>query len=186
MRDYNENSQVIQQGVVDPKIQERLNKAENGELRARLAVLLDRGIVSDRLHVDLPDDVHGEWVRNDPLEIRRLGLLGFKIDDTYAKARAIHSDGSDSSIVGDVIFMTCPKETKLMIEDIRLEQTLNAHTKKKIGNKEVQREEIQFLKDVGSSTDGVAAYSSSQEKQASNKDLADILASVDSQTQKFE
>src|SRR5690242_7548495 len=51
--------------------QTAMTPAQRAERKARLATILDRGFVQDRLTVELPPDVHGEWVRNDPLEIQR-------------------------------------------------------------------------------------------------------------------
>jgi len=92
------------------------------EKKARIATILDRGVVGDRLNVDLPNDRYGEWVPKDNVEIYRMQALGFEIDKEYAKARALHSDGTEgASVVGDVIFMTCHKEVKDLIEEIKRE-----------------------------------------------------------------
>lgn len=77
-----------------------------------LARVLDRGHTNLRLIVPLPSDVHGEWVPNDPQEIFRKQTLGFEIDTKYAVSNALHSDGTGKPIVGDVIYMTCPKRLK--------------------------------------------------------------------------
>lgn len=184
VRDHTESPEVIEQGVVDPKILERIQKAERGELKARFASILDRGIVADRLHVDVPDDIHYEWVRNDPLEINRLEALGFKVDNEYANKRAIHSDGSNSAIVGDVICMTCPKEYKKLIDEIREEQSIKQHMKRTVKGKDINREEEEFFNDVATSSDKVVAYSSSQERSITKNTLADVIASIDSQVKK--
>lgn len=92
------------------------------EKKARLATILDRGMVGDRLHVELPDDKYGEWVPNDKVEIYRMQSLGFEVDKEYAKRRALHNDGTEGiSIVGDVIFMTCDRDTKDIMEEIKRE-----------------------------------------------------------------
>jgi hypothetical protein len=92
------------------------------EKKARLATILERGMVGDRLHVELPDDKYGEWVPNDKVEIYRMQSLGFEVDKEYAKRRALHNDGTDGiSIVGDVIFMTCDRDTKDIMEEIKRE-----------------------------------------------------------------
>lgn len=186
VRNYDDKTEVIQQGL-DPKIAERIEKAERGELKAKLASILDRGIVQDRLTVELPEDLHGEWVRNDPLEIRRLETLGFRVDDEYATKRAIHSDGTNSAIVGDVIHMICPKEVKDLIDEIRIERMVREHAGKKMGKSRVNKEERELLTDIDRLRDsGVSGYINSSEKAAGNKELADIVRSIDSQTKKFE
>ena len=183
MRDHSENPTIIEQGI-DAKALERIEKAERGELKAKLAAILDRGVVQDRLVVEnVPDDLHYEWVRNDPLEIRRLEALGFKVDTEYAAKRSIHSDGSDSSIVGDVICMICPKEVHDVINEIRVEQVVRQHTGKRVGQSNVNREEREYL----STTDvndqkHVVAYSGSSEKTITKDDLVATLNEIDKQT----
>lgn len=85
------------------------------ERRARLIRIRERGYISSRLDVKLPPELHGEWFHNSPVDIARAQSLGFEIDTKYAPSQALHSDGTGRAIVGDVIFMTCPKEVK---EDI--------------------------------------------------------------------
>ncbi|KKL62621.1 hypothetical protein LCGC14_2183340, partial [marine sediment metagenome] len=46
--------------------------------RARLATILERGRTVDRLHVELPEDVHGEWVPNEQKDILHYESLGFE------------------------------------------------------------------------------------------------------------
>lgn len=96
--------------------QEELSEAEE---EAKFARVLERGIVIDRAHVDLPDDVYGEWVANDDADVARMQVLGFKVDDSYAIDRSLNSDGVGSPIIGDVIFMTCPQRTKTIIDRVR-------------------------------------------------------------------
>lgn len=103
--------------------------------KARIAAVLDRGVVGVRLTVDLPPNMYGEWVANDPESIFRMQTLGFEIDTEYAKQRALHNNGTDQAIVGDVIFMTCPKEVKEEIELVRQEK-FNRDNKKRTGLKE--------------------------------------------------
>lgn len=102
----------------DPEEIKRIRAAR----KAKLAQVLERGIVADRLQVPLPDSVYGEWVVNDKAEIYRMQGLGFEVDTTYAKQRALHNEGDDRSIVGDVVFMTCDKETHNLIEEVRREK----------------------------------------------------------------
>src|SRR4051812_10412635 len=94
------------------------------EKKAKLVSILSRSIVTDRLAVDLPADMYGEWFPNDKMEIYRAQMMGFKIDTEYAKARALHENpqhGGDASIVADAIFMTCELETKQLIDEIKQE-----------------------------------------------------------------
>lgn len=95
--------------------------------KARLASVLERGIIADRLMVELPEGVHGEWVPNVTQEILRMQALGFQIDETYATKRALHSDGTGKAIIGDTIFMTCSAETKQIIDEIAREKFEKIH-----------------------------------------------------------
>ena len=117
-------------------------KKDRADIKARLAVVLERGIVNDRLFVALPPDVHGEWVPNNKEEIYRMEAMGFKIDLEYAKKRALHNDGTDASIVGDVIHMTCPRVVKEVIDEIRKEKFDAMHNPKK-GKQKEEREFIE-------------------------------------------
>lgn len=89
------------------------------QIKAKLATVLERGLIADRLEVPLPPDVYGEWVTNDPLEIYRMESMGFQIDTEYAKQRKLHDGGDSTSRVGDVIFMTCPKVVHEIMEEHR-------------------------------------------------------------------
>lgn len=94
------------------------------ERKARRADVLDRGVMFDRLAVDLPSDLHGEWERNDPMSIENKRSLGFWVDNTYATRRALHSDGSSANIVGDAIYMVTTKENKNLIDAVQRERTI--------------------------------------------------------------
>ncbi|KKM76313.1 hypothetical protein LCGC14_1381440, partial [marine sediment metagenome] len=68
---------------VDPNLlPEELTDEEKAEKRkirrARLATILERGRTVDRLHVELPEDVHGEWVPNEQKDILHYESLGFE------------------------------------------------------------------------------------------------------------
>lgn len=111
----------ISEGVLTPEQKAAETKAER---RARLVHILDRGHMHDRMKVDLPPHLHGEWARNKQEDIFYMQSLGFDIDREHATKRAINSNASagDGVVVGDVIFMTCPKDVKEEIDAIRQEQ----------------------------------------------------------------
>lgn len=115
-------------------------KKRRAEKKAKLVTILSRGVVNDRLHVPLPPDIVGEWVPNDKMEIYRMESMGYKIDTEYAKQRALHDNSGDKAVVGDVIFMVADKETRELIEEIRVEN-YNAANSPKAGK---QREERDF------------------------------------------
>ena len=95
--------------------------------KARRAQVFDRGVVQDRLHVPLPDDLHGEWVPNNPIDINRKENLGFQIDRVHALKRKLHDKGDGMSTVGDVVFMTCSREDKEILDEIRKDRYDKLH-----------------------------------------------------------
>lgn len=105
------------------------------ERKARIARVLERGVTADRLAVDLPDGLYGEWVPRDLTEIDRKKLLGFRLDDEYAKKRSLHSLGDGSAVVGDVVFMVTTRENKELIDLVKRErfERLHGSFKKKRG-----------------------------------------------------
>lgn len=143
--------------------------------KVRLATVLDRGIIHDRLAVQLPKDKYGEWVRADPLEIDRMRTLGFMVDEQYSTKRAIHSDGSSGNRVGDVIFMICDRENKELIDEVRRERS-------EASNKSPReaREEREFAAKTRADTGGdIPTFSESTERKLA---LKDVLNKVDNQT----
>lgn len=86
-----------------------ISEAERKEYEARITSVLSRGILTDKLKVELPNDMHGEWVYNDATAITNKKLIGFDIDETYAPKNALHTDASGKPIIGDTIFMTIPR-----------------------------------------------------------------------------
>lgn len=94
------------------------NEETKEQKRARIAQILDRGIVADRLHIPLPPGVHGEWVRDNPIDIERMKAIGFVIDTEFAKSRALHDD-TGKTRVGDVVFMTAPQEVRDIVKEVR-------------------------------------------------------------------
>jgi hypothetical protein len=125
----------------DPEEHKRLR----AERKAKFARVLDRGIVNERLHVDLPPHIHGEWVPNDKLEIHRMATLGYTIDTEYARKRPLHTDdqGDGRSVVGDTVFMICSKEDKEILDEIRADEFERANGSPNDPNAP-QREEKDF------------------------------------------
>ena len=145
--------------------------------KARIATLLERGMISDRLTVELPPDLHGEWARNDPLEIQRLRTLGFEVDTHYAPARALHNDGTGSAVVGDVVFMTTSRENKELIDEIRHDQFIASNSPRKA------KEEKDFEELVQKGTGGqIPAFTDSKQRVARKAEISAALLEVDAQT----
>lgn len=102
------------------------------QLEAEVATILDRGHVNVRLAVNLPENLHGEWVPKDAASIAEMEAKGFEIDKKYAAGNALHSDGDGKPIVGDVVYMTCPKRLYQAVERVRARKFEEQHgTKKK-------------------------------------------------------
>lgn len=124
--------------ALDPEDVKRLRAERKTHLRS----VLERGIVADRLKVDLPPTLHGEWVLNVKEEIYRMQLLGFQIDTEFAPKRALHDHGDGMSVIGDTVYMTCPMEDREIMEEIRREQFEAANGKP--GQTRSQKEEREF------------------------------------------
>jgi hypothetical protein len=145
--------------------------------KARLIQVLDRGVTHDRLKVDLPPDVYGEWVPNDTTEIAYKESLGFEMDTKYAPNRALHNRGDGKPIVGDCVFMVTSMEQHLLIEEIRREQydKLNHKDKK-------QREERQYETLVDKQGGGVSAMHEGSVNEARKAELEQILSPPSTET----
>lgn len=154
----------------------QLNAHKRAERKAKLATVLERGFLNDRLAVDLPSDVHGEWIRNDPLEIHRMEAMGFEVDRVHAPKRAIHDAGTETAVVGDVIFMTCDKETKVMIDEIRHENFIRMNSPRE------SKEETEFANQVRAVIgDDVGAFVDSKTREARKADITDALRTLGEQ-----
>lgn len=127
-------------GKVENKSFKELSRAER---KARLVTILDRGYVNSRLIVELPDDMYGEWVVDDATEITRMQAMGFDIDTVYAPKRALHGSAENRAKVGDVIFMTAPREVKEIIDELRAQKFQELNGKPNQTNR-VQKEEREF------------------------------------------
>lgn len=138
--------------------------------KAKLASILERGITHDRLSVDLPSDVYGEWVRNDEVEIYRMQTLGFQVDHEYASKRALHTDGNKTAVVGDVIFMTTSRENKELIDEVEAERVYRKHNPKK------PKEDADFESQTKSDTGGIIpTINESKQRSVRKEEIAAAL-----------
>jgi len=115
---------------------ETLAKESREQRRARLAHILERGVIHDRLHVTGPDHLHFEWVRNNPLDVDAMKAIGFRIDTEYSTKRNLHSDGTSANQISDVICMVCEKEVKEDIDYIRAVQQEKLNNPRRAGKEE--------------------------------------------------
>lgn len=119
------------------------------EFKAKIARVVTRGYIVDRLNVELPPDVHGEWISDDPVAIAEAAALGFEIDKTYAVKNALHSNAAGEAKVGDVVFMTIPKWQKDIIEEAKKEERDRFHGVK---GKSRPAEETQYEANIAQET----------------------------------
>ncbi len=128
------------------KVQEAAGK-KRAEKKARIARVLERGYIVDRLTVDLPGELHGEWVAIDQIE--RWEALGFWVDKEHAHKRALHPDTQEPaaagpSRVGDVIFMTCLQEDFEIMQEVKKEMYAERHGSPADKKRKMQEEEREF------------------------------------------
>lgn len=124
---------------VSPKNNSSISEAQRKEFRAKAAKVVTRGFVVDRLNVETPEDVHGEWIRDEPVALAGARALGFELDTKYAVNSALHTDATGKAKVGDVVFMTMPKWQKEEIDKLKQEHYNRQHGVK--GNKPVEETE---------------------------------------------
>lgn len=102
----------------DTTAKEAVDRAKK---KVRLAQVLSRGMVSDRLVVKNPDPKkHYEWARNTETDIDRYRSLGFEVE--MEKGSGLHGTGDGRRIVGDAILMSCSKENFEILEELKAER----------------------------------------------------------------
>lgn len=170
--------------VIDAPIQEQPKSIEQvteerRKKKALIVTALERGVVHDRLHVDLPPDVYGEWVRRDPFAIAHMERLGFKVDTEYAINRSLHSDGTGKAQVADVVFMTTTRENKELIDEVKHERFLQFHAKP--GKKSQEEKDLEA--NVQRDTDGeIPTLVESKQRSAQKEEIAAALGALNQQT----
>lgn len=135
------------------------------EFRARAAKVVSRGFVMDRLTVDLPNDVHGEWVADDPASIAEAQALGFEIDKEYATKNKLHTNAIGEAKVGDAVFMTMPKWMKEEIDIIKKQEYDRHHGLR--GGKPA--EETQYASNISKETPLI------NESRTTNKEIQSLV-----------
>ena len=140
------------------------------EYRARLARIMERGLIVDRFHVDLPEHLHGEWHPYDSVEQARLETLGFTLDTVYAPKRKLHDKGDGISVIGDVAFYTQPKWMHDEMERKRSEVYYETHLKKR------QKEEKDFVANQATIGEAENTTVSSVADKVSGVEIASTLA----------
>lgn len=121
--------EVTSGGVPEPSLEAMQEKDPEelkrirAEKKARLVRILARGFTHDKLHVDLPEHLYGEWIPNDPISILEAESIGFAVDTTYAtkQRRGMHDHGDGRAVLGDCVYMVMLKEDKEIHDEIRRE-----------------------------------------------------------------
>lgn len=160
---------------LDEEAKELYFKLKRVRRKARVAEVLERGLVADRLYVELPDDVHGEWVLNDPVDIDHAKLLGFELDTEYATNRALHSAGDGKAVIGDVIHMITSQENKDLIDEVKREKFIRRHGKPGQEETTGQAEETEFAAQAQAQL-GIPVVDKSTARTAREDDIREALA----------
>ena len=113
------------------------------ERRARQAEVLDRGVLGNKLVVNLKEaeKQHYEWPHKD--DAVRMQALGFRYAtqaDVAGENPAMHDAGDGKIRIGDTVLMICDKETKEDIDAVKKERSDKVHAPKG----DLQKEEQDF------------------------------------------
>lgn len=142
-----ELAKLKQTGLKATSDAEKLEKAESREdvpveeaesrakKKGRLAQILQRGFVNDKLVVEGADpEKYYCWVRDEVGEVARMKALGFDMENEAGSG--IHGTGDLTRRVGDVVLMSCSRDNYQLIQEIRMEQKSRRST---LGKKEYLR-----------------------------------------------
>lgn len=155
-----------------------ISPEERAKLKSYFVTQLERGVIHDRLKVDLPPHLHGEWVRRDPIEVEAMKAYGFVVDDKYSVGRSTNSDGTKTGQVADVVFMVCPREVKDLIDEVKHERFVNAHAKK---GSNTAKEERDYATQVRAHGD-IIPMVDSKSREVTKDEVAATLAAINAQT----
>jgi hypothetical protein len=147
------------------------------QLKAKMVEILDRGVTSSRLDLDVDTDIHYEWVPNNAVEKNRMKTLGFEVLSRKNHLRSgnpLHEGGGDEIIVGDVIAMGCSKARKEVLDEIKQERFTAMHGK---AGSNVQGEETDFQKRMRESAEpaGVTAIVESSTQSIGGNELLNAI-----------
>lgn len=88
-------------------------KEEILEYRRKQLAQADRSYLNDRLNVELPDGLYGEWIGRDDFSQYQAQAKGFVDGSQYLqKYNKLYETADGKSAVGDVVFMVIPKWMK--------------------------------------------------------------------------
>lgn len=142
---------------------------ERAAVRARLIEGADRSFVDDRMTVDLPSDVHGEWVGVDDFSQYNAQQAGFIDGTSYINKNKFLHQHVEGGRIGDVKFMVKPKWLYDEQENVRKEINARKHSLK---SDSISNALANQFRRAGMNPDG----EKSEGYQISGDDLAKILS----------
>lgn len=138
---------------------------------AKMAGIFDRGLALDRLQVNLPDDMYGEWVH--PSMADRLLSMDFVRGDEYIPETINDRAGGKSTL--DVIFMVKPKwkhDVDVKLRDAKYNET---HVRDKRRKKE-EKDFEESMKTIGLTVESQKGHlTKSETTEVSGPEIAQIL-----------
>lgn len=106
------------------------------KVRAGAAQILSRGKTVDAFHQlldSLPDNLHGEFVRENDRDIKRKEGLGFEV---YSGAGdGTHGSGDSTSRVGDLVLMVTDKDVHRVLEQERTKRKMEKNSRRRKAEK---------------------------------------------------
>lgn len=138
------------------------------EKKARFVRVLERGFTIDRLTVELPDHLYGEWVPDDQRE--RWETLGFVDGTEFAAKRGLHEKGR----IADCTFMIQPKEDHELYEEVRHEMYIQQHGSPDEKRRLKQKEEQEYTNLVEGQL-GLPVVDESVEREARKAQIEEAL-----------
>lgn len=93
--------------------------------RRKQIEMADRSYLNDRLNVNLPEGLHGEWIGRDDFSQYQAKAKGFVDGTEYlGEFNKLYETSDGKSAVGDVVFMVIPKWQH--IEQVRVAEAFAA------------------------------------------------------------
>lgn len=147
------------------------------QLKAVMVDILDRGVTTSRLDLDVQPDIHYEWIPNNAVEKNRMRTLGFEVLSRHKhllSGNPLHEGGADEIIVGDVIAMGCSKVRKQALDEIKTERFIAMHGK---AGSNVQGEETEFKEKMDRQLEpaGIGSIVESKTTSLTGNELANAL-----------
>ena len=125
---------------IEATADEAETKATRLAKKAKLAQVLERGMVNARLEVKDPDpNKHYMWARDEDTSIDRYKSLGYELEHR-GKTQGLHDKGDSRIVVGDAVLMSTSMENHDMLAEIKEDQ----HAKRR--NMSAKKEYVRMSK----------------------------------------